>query len=117
MAIVTERWAGLRDELSAELDTVAAGYGRIRDGMRLVRNDLAEVGARAEIAGRDGRVALQLRQDDLRAERQHLQRRLAELELRLQALDAVVDSTTTEANASAASGLIRATRDEPAARR
>ncbi len=103
VAMVTERWSDLRDDLTADLDSLYAGYDVVLDEVAAVRGnllaaqgELLDVGVRADVARDRSRQAVQLHRDALQWERERLQRRLVDLERRLQGLDAAVDSTEAE---------------------
>jgi len=92
VALVTERWDELRDDLTADLDSLSAGYGAVLVEVDVVRGDLDELGGEARSAQDRSRQAMRIHHDTLLSEHERLQRRLLDLEARLRELDAAADS-------------------------
>jgi chromosome segregation ATPase len=120
VAMVTERWEGLRTTMASELDTLASNQeqvwlqlSRVRNGLAtaqeqlgLARDDLDVVSDLTDLAGRRSQRALTLHADGLRWERDRLRDRLVALERRLQDLDRALADSAAAASADSVGGKI-----------
>jgi chaperonin cofactor prefoldin len=103
MELITARWAGVREQLKADVDSLRASHALVmdevvwlRDDLDLARGDITRMGARADHARLRSQQALQIHYDTIVRERARLERRLLDLDQRLAELSAIgADSTVT----------------------